>query len=109
MINAAELIAWPLRSGGDFKSVISQHMLRIWFWSTCQIAPGVNATEHLWWEIKIGSSIGLSPSGNKPLPDPMLTQITKTMPQSAKMLKLFVLEKRIVIANHVPVLNIKVG
>ena len=35
----------------------------------------MNATEPHWWEINIGSGNGLVPSGNKPLPKPMLTQI----------------------------------
>ena len=44
--------------------------------SACEIAlRKVNATEHLWWEFNIGSGNGLVPSGNKPLPDPILTQI----------------------------------
>ena len=34
-----------------------------------------NATEPLWWKVNIGSGNGLVPSGNKSLPDPMLTQI----------------------------------
>ena len=48
MMNAAELIAWHPRSGSGFKSVISQHMLRIWFRSTREIAPDVNDTEYIW-------------------------------------------------------------
>ena len=34
----------------------------------------VNATEPLLWEVNIGSGDGLVPSGNKPLPESMLTQ-----------------------------------
>ena len=29
-----------------------------------------------WWSVNIGSGDGLVPSGNKPLPEPMLTQIS---------------------------------
>ena len=34
----------------------------------------VSATGPYWWAVSIGSGNGLVPSGNKPLPDPMLTQ-----------------------------------
>ena len=33
----------------------------------------VNVTEHLWWQVSIGSGNGLVPSGNKPLSEPMFT------------------------------------
>ena len=39
----------------------------------------VNATEHFWWLVNIGSGNGLVPSGSKPLPEPMLTQIYVAM------------------------------
>ena len=32
-------------------------------------------TGSYWWQVNIGSGNGLVPSGNKPLPEPMLTQI----------------------------------
>ena len=35
----------------------------------------MNATEHLWWEVNIGSGYDLLPSGNKPSAEPMITQI----------------------------------
>ena len=35
----------------------------------------MNATRPYLWEVNIGSGNGLVPSGNKPLPKPMLTQI----------------------------------
>ena len=35
----------------------------------------MNATGPSWWWVNIGSTNGLVPSGNKPLPEPMLTQI----------------------------------
>ena len=35
----------------------------------------VNAKEHIWRQVNIGSANGLVPSGNKPLPEPMLNQI----------------------------------
>ena len=35
----------------------------------------MNINEPYWWDINIGPGNGLVPSGNKPLPEPMLTQI----------------------------------
>ena len=35
----------------------------------------MNVTGHHWWQVNIGSGNGLVPSGNKPLPEQMLTQI----------------------------------
>ena len=43
-----------------------QHFMLEW----CQ----VNATKLQWWDVNIGSGNGLVPSGNKPLPDPVLTK-----------------------------------
>ena len=53
--------------------VISKHMVLImhFLW----ICSQMNAREHFWWQVNIGSGNGLVPSGNKPLPEPMLTQI----------------------------------
>ena len=34
----------------------------------------MDAAEHIWWQFNIGSGNGLVPSGNKPLPEPMLTK-----------------------------------
>ena len=34
----------------------------------------MNVTESYWWQVNIGLGNGLVPSGNKPLPEPMLTQ-----------------------------------
>ena len=64
------------RSLGDFKSMISKHMSRTKFreyslWN----CPHANATEHLRLFVHIGWSNGLVPSGNKSLPELMLTQI----------------------------------
>ena len=42
--------------------------------NTYEIAQ-VNATEHLCWEVNIGSGNGLVLLGNKPLPEPILAQI----------------------------------
>ena len=36
----------------------------------------INATESQWWYVNIASGDGLLPSGNKPLPESMLTQIS---------------------------------
>ena len=38
--------------------------------------PEPMLTCHHWWQVNIGSGIGLVPLGNKPLPEPLLTQIS---------------------------------
>ena len=38
--------------------------------------PQVIVTGPHWWKVNIGSGNGLVPSGNKPLPEPMLTQFS---------------------------------
>ena len=50
------------------------NMLPISSWNHSQ----VNATEHLWWQVNIGSGDGLVPSGSKPLSEPMLTRFYDT-------------------------------
>ena len=35
--------------------------------------PQMNDRKSHWWLVNIGSGIALVPSGNKPLPEPMLT------------------------------------
>ena len=66
----------PERYGSNFKCVISKHAC--YWWSSCALLVKcfqVNARECLRWEIKVGSSNGLVPSGSKPLPETILTQI----------------------------------
>ena len=41
--------------------------------------PNMNVIGLCWWSVNIGSGNGLVPSGNKPLPEPMLTQISVTI------------------------------
>ena len=70
------LTHWPL---GDFTTVSNQQLLnsfndkylKYFLWNCYQ----VNATTPHWSLVNIGSSNGLVPSGNKPLPEPMLTSI----------------------------------
>ena len=54
-----------------FKQILSDWWLRHLLWN----CTNVNVTGLHWWSINIGSGNGLVPSGNKPLPEPMLTQI----------------------------------
>ena len=71
----SELTHWPL--GNEAVT------LNWWFSNSCQgyiehfvwNCPQVNATGLHWWYVNIGSGNGLVPSGNKPLPEPMLIQI----------------------------------
>ena len=58
--------------------VIVKWILVIDGWGiSCEIA--LNVTGLHWWSAIIGSGNGLVPSGNKPLPEPMLTQICRNM------------------------------
>ena len=65
------LTHWPL---GDFTEILDNLSFKL-----ILVIDGwcsqMNATEPHWWKINIGSGNGLVPSGNKPLPEPMLTQI----------------------------------
>ena len=44
-----------------------------------EIALNMNVTELHWYSVNIGSGNGLVPSGSKPLPEPMFTQIYVTI------------------------------
>ena len=46
-----------------------------WILVTDGWGSDMNVTGLHWWSVNIGSGDGLVPSGNKPLPEPMLTQI----------------------------------
>ena len=65
----------------------------------------VNATEHLGWEVNIGSGNRLVPSGNKPLPEPMLTHMISMLPcgimrsQWVSVTDVFLLQLRVVSWN----------
>ena len=50
----------------------SNSWLRNLLWN----CPSMNVTGLNWWSVNIGSGNGLVPSGNKPLPEPMLTKIS---------------------------------
>ena len=54
-----------------FKWIFSDWWLRYLLWNFLNM----NVTGLHWWSVKIGSGNGLTPSGTKPLPEPMLTQI----------------------------------
>ena len=41
---------------------------------TCKIVLKINVTGANCWSVNIGSGNGLMPPGNKPLPEPMLTE-----------------------------------
>ena len=55
----------------SFQLDLSDWWLRHLLWN----CPNMNATGLRWRSVNIGSGNGLVPSGNKPLPGPMLTQI----------------------------------
>ena len=58
----------------NFRYVIFKWILVIAGWSiSCEIALIRMSLEFTVWSVNIGSGNGLVPSGNKPLPEPMLT------------------------------------
>ena len=56
----------------NFQMDFSDWWLRHLLWN----CPNMIVTGLHWWSVNIGSGNGLVPSGNKPLPEPMLTQIS---------------------------------
>ena len=60
-------------------SVFSNSFYIIVAWALMWTCSQVNITEPHKWKVNIGSGIGFVPSGNKPLPEPMLTQIYVTI------------------------------
>ena len=67
---APEEFEWNFRC--NFPIDFSDWWLRHFLWS----CPNMNVTGLHWWSVNIGSGNGLVLSGNKPLPEPMLTQIS---------------------------------
>ena len=69
------LTHWPMGDFnlifGNFQANFSEWWLRYLLWN----CPQMNVARPYWWEVNIGSDNGLVPSGNKPLPESMLTQI----------------------------------
>ena len=57
----------PAKFEWHFRLVIFK--LSYLFWNH----PQMNVTGLYWWKVSIGSGYGLSPTGIKPLPEPMLT------------------------------------
>ena len=58
-----------------FQMDFSDWRLRHLLWN----CPNIHVTGLHWWSVNVGSGNGLVPSGNKPLPEPMLTQISRHM------------------------------
>ena len=74
----------PGRCCNNFKSTIFKLIIQNSKLGTCCEIAFIfnNATGPHLWDVNIGSGNGLLPSGNKPLPEPMLTQIyVVTRPQ----------------------------
>ena len=55
----------------NFKLISKINIFKYFLWNCYQ----VNAKTPHWSPVNIGSGNGLVPSGNKPLPEPMLTKI----------------------------------
>ena len=62
---------WVSFNSCNFQMDFSGWWLRHLLWN----CPNINVTGLHGWSVSIGSGNGLVPSGNKPLPEPMLTQI----------------------------------
>ena len=63
-----------------FRYVIFKQILVTDGWGiSCEIVLKWMSLGLHWWSVNIGSGNGLMPSGNKPLPEPMLTQISVEM------------------------------
>ena len=61
----------------NFRYLIFQIISVIDSWGiSYELALMMNGTRPYWWKVNIGSGNGLVPSGNKPLLEPMLTQIS---------------------------------
>ena len=71
---------WPL---GDSNTILDRSFSSSFQWLMVEASlvrfSQMNITGHYWWKINIGSGNGLVPSGNKPLPKPVLTQIYVAM------------------------------
>ena len=67
----------PGRFEWYFRYVIFKQILVTGDWGIS--CPDMNVIGLHWWPVNIGSGNGLVPSGNKPLPEPMLTQICHHM------------------------------
>ena len=66
----------PGRFEWKFRYVIFKQILLIDGWGIyCEIALVWMSLGFHWWAVNNGSDNGLVPSGNKSLPEPMLTQI----------------------------------
>ena len=72
-------ICWLIDPWGIWvKSYISNFQTYFTDWQISYMLwnfPQMDATGTYWWQVNIGSCNGLVPWGNKPLPEPMLTQI----------------------------------
>ena len=74
------LTHWPL---GNFNEILDTQFSNWfqWLWLRHLLwnYPHMNVTGLHWWSVNIGSGNGLVPSGNKPLPEPMLSRICHHM------------------------------
>ena len=60
---------------GRFECNFQMDFSHWWFMHFLWNWPNMNVTGLHWWSLNIGSGNGLVPSGNKPLPEPILTHI----------------------------------
>ena len=76
-----ELTHWPLGNLNEILDLCNfqTHFSDRWLRHLLSNCPNMNVAGVYWWSVNIGSGNGLVPSGNKPLPEPMLTQICRHM------------------------------
>ena len=93
------LLLGRLQRNYDFKCIHVWHNLH---WVTKQGYPGLKAKEHLRY-VNIGQRVGLVPSGTKPLPKPVLTNISgiKVMVGPCAQLAAIPARKRWQIVSHI--------
>ena len=61
------MLSWQVESWPGWVEFCIEHIRDICFWTS--------TPEIYWWQVNFASGNGLVPSGNKPLPEPKLTQI----------------------------------
>ena len=80
-ITINQSVIWPWSvvfnslAPGRFQFNFQANFSEWWLRYLLRNCPQMNATRPYWWRVNTGSGNGLVPSGNKPLPELMLTQV----------------------------------
>ena len=73
--NSCAMRLTPPKRGNNFTSIISNLFYKLVTWVLLWGCLQMSASESHWWWVNIGSDNGLVASADKPLPEPILTQI----------------------------------